>query len=332
MYQLGTKWQLWDLPNYFQKEVSQITLRGYHTEPPVSLPSDFYSPTLKPLSVEKIARAYCPLRRDLYLEKRLGVRNNQNIWGQTAGHLIESYLKNILVVFSELSNEPDGLTYQKIDELSQSYSDTFWQAQERHLKDLEKKASTPWEDPTRLVALLKQTTKYELLMLGTDYHLRQRGTKFVPITQRISLEFSEPNLHIKPNPKLGLSEKTTPDFLIRNPVVVMGEVKSGRSIQPYHLNAVAGYALAYESEHENTNVDFGIVYFFETHNDQMNFAQTYVFIIDDFLRRKFLNERNEVYSLLQGTEPPITQKFRDKHYETLCSKCKFLTNCYPNDR
>lgn len=332
MYQLGTKWKLWDLPNYFREDVGQITLRGYGTEPPIPLPSDFYSKSFIPLSVEKIARGYCPIRRDLFLEKKLGVTSNQSVWGQTAGNLIESYFKDIFVHFSELSKEPKRLTYQKIEKLSQSYSDTFWQGRQRLLKHLENKATIPWEKPERFKSLLQQTAKYELLMLGTDYNLRKARSKFVPIVPRLSIEFNERNLHVQPNPRLGLGKKTTPDFLVRNPVAAMGEIKSGRSIQPYHLHAVAGFALAYESQY-NTNVDFGIVYFFETYNDHLNFAQTYVFLIDDFLRRKFLNERNDAYKLLQRKSAPrITKKFRDKHYETLCSKCKLLTNCYPNDR
>ena len=41
MYQLGTKWKLWQLQEVFKGESSSITLRGYSKEAPVSLPADF---------------------------------------------------------------------------------------------------------------------------------------------------------------------------------------------------------------------------------------------------------------------------------------------------
>jgi CRISPR/Cas system-associated exonuclease Cas4 (RecB family) len=333
MYQLGTKWQIWDLPTNFEDDVDKITIRGYQKNPPVSLPSDFYATKgLKPLSVEKIASAYCPLRRDLYLESKIGIESKKKVWGQIAGHLIESYFKGILVYFSDFAKEPKELTYQRINDLTQTYSQTFWQSRgkAKALKDLQTKADSYLDDPKRLVFLLQQTAKYELLMLGIDYVLSLNASEFIPLSERICLECDEQTLLIHPSPTLGLSKETTPDFLIRDPVLVMGDIKTGNYLKPFHLHTIAGFALAYESQYE-INVDFGIVYFFETHSQQMNFAQSYVFLIDDFLRRKFLDERNHVYSLLQRKLPRITVKFRDKYYETHCSKCRFLDTCYPHE-
>jgi len=113
----------------------------------------------------------------------------------------------------------------------------------------------------------------------------------------------------------------------------MGEVKTGFRLEPFHLHTIAGYALAYESQH-NVNVNFGIVYFFETHSKQMNFAQSYVFVIDDLLRRGFLDRRNSLYTILQQNDPPRTARELPNgsiSYENHCKYCHFKAICYPQN-
>ena len=144
---------------------------------------------------------------------------------------------------------------------------------------------------------------------------------------RIPIVFDEEIIRINPGANLGLSETNTPDFIILKPVIVMGDVKTGIRLRSFHLHTVTGYALAYESQHKE-DVNFGVVYFFETHAKQMSFAQSYLFVIDDFLRRKFLDARNEAYKILQKSELPSLA--RDRDYESHCKYCKHLEDCYPN--
>ena len=58
----------------------------------------------------------------------------------------------------------------------------------------------------------------------------------------------------------------------------------------------------------------------------MSFAQSYLFVIDDFLRRKFLDARNEAYKILQKSEPPPLAN----DYGKSCKYCKHRVDCYPN--
>ena len=342
MYQLGTKWTLWNLPAFLQDDVESITLRGYSTGPEevldrLRLSADLYAASLddkgnfRGLSVEIITSRYCPNGRDLYLEKKKALRGSKGhtTWGRVAGHLIEKYCKGLLKHFEELAHRPEGLDYQSIQTLAQEYSQTFWgkSSHKKKLKELQDQARTSEEAPERLVFLLQQTAKYELTMLGIDYTLSQnRNGKFVPLMQRIPVRFDEEAVRISPGTNLGLSETTTPDFIILDePAVVMGDIKTGIRFEQFHLHTIAGYALAYESQHKK-DVNFGIVYFFETHTTQMGLAQSYVFVIDDFLRRKFLDMRNEAYKILQRAEPPSLVDDYDKH----CKYCKHHTDCYPD--
>jgi|GEM_PF-718627 len=337
MYQLGTKWKLWDLPSFLQADVEAITLRGYSTEPEevvdtLRLPADLYATSVddddegnfRGLSVEAITSRYCPTRRDFYLEKKQGFSKGYSTWGRVAGHLIEEYCKGLLAHFDELAQKPSGLNYQKIQSLAEEYSQTFWEPRTKSFQKLQEKATSSEEAPERLVFLLQQTAKYELIMLGIDYALSQNG-KFVPLMQGIPIVFDEEDIRIHPGANLGLSQTTTPDFIILKPTVVMGDVKTGKHLKPFHLHTIAGYALAYESQRKE-NVNFGVVYFFETHVTQMSFAQSYVFVIDDFLRRKFLDARNEAYRILQKSDRPP----KADDYEEYCKHCKHHQDCYPS--
>lgn len=340
MYQLGTKWKLWDLPSVFQRDVEAITLRGYGTEPErivdeLTLPAELYwasvddKGTFRGLSVEAITSRYCPTWRDLYLEKKQGSRGSKghSTWGRIAGHLIEEYCIGLLTHFRELAQLPDGLDYQRIQSLAEEYSQVFWRTHITSLQKLRDKAGIPEEAPERLVFLLQQTAKYELTMLGIDYAFTQNvDREFVPLTKGVPVISDKEITQIHPGTNLGLSKVTIPDFVILKPTnVVMGDVKTGDHLKPFHLDTIAGYALAYESQHKE-DVSFGIVYFFETHARQMNFAQSYVFVIDDSLRRSFLRKRNDAYGTLQRSEPPPLAD----DYEKYCQYCKHLADCYPD--
>jgi len=388
MYQLGTKWKLWGLPSFLQADIEAITLRGYSTEPEeiagaLRLPADLYlagvddKGSFKGLSVEKVTSRYCPTGRDLYLEKKLGSRGSKGhiTWGRVAGRLIEEYCLGLLEHFRDWAQGPAELDYQRIQMLTDDYSRRFWNrpSHKKNLRKLQNEAGIPEEAPERLAFLLQQTAKYELTMLSADYILGQSGDgEFVPLMEGIPIVFKGEAIQINPQSDLGLSETTTPDFIIFDnvgrvykfgesrrepfyklfttiwhiferetakrmpevssqvsyapePTIVMGEVKTGTQLQPFHLHAVAGYAISYESQHKR-DVNFGIVYFFETHVTQMSFAQSYVFVIDDFLRRKFLDARNDAYRILQKSALP--PKAGD--YEKYCKYCKHHEDCYAN--
>lgn len=329
MYQLGTMWKLWELRNVFHEETQAIQLRGFSSKPPVSLPSDF-AMIEKRLSVEKIGSIYCPTRRDLYyqVKEKARVNKNDKTWGQAAGHIIEGYCKGILAHFADLAKLPNKLRYDNIKELAEEYTNSFWEDKKPTIDQLRKKSTNSNDSPERLIFLLKQTAKYELSLLGADFTLsRKRGRKFVSLVDSIPVKFDDNSLKITPSPDLGLSTTTTPDFIVLNKSApVIGEVKSGIALKAFHLTTVAGFALAYESQYK-VPVDFGIVYFVETHSSAMNFAQSYVFLIDDTIRKQFLLQRDRAYSILQQDQPPDVAEAQ--YYETACKHCAYHARCYP---
>jgi CRISPR/Cas system-associated exonuclease Cas4 (RecB family) len=327
MYQLGTKWKLWDLESVFQSDIDSITLRGDKQDSPITLPADFFnSPTR--LSVEKIASRYCPTRRDMYFQLKLGkkLKRENKTWGQTAGPVIEKYCVGILGHFTELAKAPDGLNYETIHGLAKEYTQKFWSEHTTELNKLKERASDESENPARLSFLLQQTAKYELSLLGADYAFSMNsGQEFVPLAKSIPIKFDPASLAINPDEHLGLGSLTTPDFIIMSPVPVMGDVKSGPTLQSFHLTTITGYAMAYESQNK-VPVNFGIIYFFNTRSKEMNFAQSYVFVIDDTLRKQFISARNDLYALLQKEElPPVADP---SEYEKYCKYCRYHADCY----
>jgi CRISPR/Cas system-associated exonuclease Cas4 (RecB family) len=328
MYQLGIKWKLWELETVLKAESDLITLRGYNKEAPISLPADFASFN-KRLSVVKIGSRYCPTRRDIYFEIRQSkkIRSENRTWGQIAGYLIEDYCKGLVTHFVKTAEHPRWLNYKKVADLAESYTEDFIKRNGKRLDSLNQRATTPEENPARLLFLLQQTAKYELSLLSTDYQFSWWSIKgFVPLLNSIPIKFDQESLTIVPSDYLGIAQKTTPDFIIATSIPVIGEMKTGNALKAFHLTTIAGFALAYESQNK-VNVDFGVIYFFETHSKQMNFAQSFVFAIDDILRKQFLLARDQTYSLLQSDDIPELADPKD--YDAICKFCKYHADCYP---
>ena len=343
MHQLAATLRLWDLQHYVDNAGLSFLPRGYDADE-VVLPAELYAAatdedgTFHPISVEKITSKYCPTRRDLYLERGMGPRRDgRKTWGRVAGHLIEQYLKGVMPFERKGSLRERASTYDRVAWLADEYSEEFWGRHSTRLRALGGLAEYPQEDPDRLRFLLKQSARFELAMLHLDRALsmERRG----PVSRLLRLIWPsrpEPegpaiatapeDLRISPSPYLGLGDAATPDFLVREPLFCIGEVKTGERLQDFHLLAVTGYALAYENQH-NRDVNVGAVYFFQTHVWQMSFPQVYVFLIDDNRRRAFFDARNEAYSVLESDEPPGLAPDYEKH----CRHCRFNNVCYPRN-
>jgi CRISPR/Cas system-associated exonuclease Cas4 (RecB family) len=332
VYQIGTKWQLWEFHQILQRKTEEIEIRGYNDK--FTLPAELYAAakgeddTALRLSVAAIASGHCPNKRDLYLEKRERIQSQgqYRTWGRVAGTIIESYFVGMLDYFENLSKKPKGLSYREIERQSAKYSKHFWQDKQEDLDKLQENAEIEEDNPERLMFLLEQSAKYELSQLSTDYHLKKRPfRKYIPLSERLPIKTDKAYLTIQPHESSGVSEQTIPDFMVEDAHVVIGEVKTGKQIEDKHLDTVAGYALAYENQHK-VDVNCGIVYFFDTHVKQMSVAKTYLFVLDDDLRRRFVYSRNDAFVLLQRDEPPPLA-----NWEEDCQYCKYRKVCYPED-
>ena len=161
-------------------------------------------------------------------------------------------------------------------------------------------------------------------MLGADWFLNGDGSPNNSLLARVPINHR--NVQISPDARvIGISSPSTPDFLISS-LQVVGDIKSGAAFKDFYPLTCAGYAIAYENQYGHGNdMNFGIIYFLETHSRAVTTARSYAFVIDDQLRHEFLDRRNEAFGmLLQDPEtPPPLAPSRDQY----CIHCKYLNEC-----
>lgn len=338
MYQVAVKWKLWGLDDFDSSSVD-TKIRGYSTDE-TTLAAELYSQRVdgngkfKGLSVEAIGSKYCPTRRDVYLEKKLGTKTKKQnrVWGQYAGRIVEQFSTGLITYFEAIGKQKYTTSFQELQLSAEAYANQFKEKASGQLDRLEKVATNNRETANYLIDHLSRNAQYELALLGLDAMYSQprgyfrkffRKMPYPNLLEDVRIILDSASLLISPKQHLGLSENTTPDFLIEGKKLAIGEIKTGPHIQAFHLITLAGYALAYESAYKR-DIDIGMVYFYETHNRELNFAQSYVVFIDDYLRRQFLDSRNEVYSVLQKSDPPA---LADK--DRYCKTCRLKDHCYP---
>jgi len=319
MFQLGTNWQLWDFSKDFGPLISGIKLRGYLREEPVLLPAEFAS--LKPLSVDDITSIHCPTRRDLFLLRKRRLKGYPT-WGRIAGPLIEKFCAGLVDEYQHLFDGKQS--YDSVKSLVGDYAKRFMAANERPLKTLGRYSTSKSEDVARLMLVLQYTGRYELAMLGADFILDAGASSQSPMLTRVPILHK--GIEILPDAKVvGISSPSTPDFLMTQ-LQVVGDIKSGSAFKDFYPLSCAGYAIAYESHHgPGSDMNFGIIYFLETHTRSLTTARSYGFIIDDELRQEFLDRRNEAFGVLLRSNddlPPLANR------EQYCVFCKYLRDCY----
>ena len=320
MFQIGTNWQLWDLSKDFDEVISGIDLRGYKREEPILLPAEFSH--LRPLSVDDIASIYCPTRRDLFLSKKRRLRGSST-WGRIAGPLIEDFCMGLIDEYKNLFDGSSKESYDSIKNLMEDYSNRFITNKQDALNKLKRYSTAPAEDVTNFVLVLQYTGRYELAMLGADWFLNSGTSPNNSLLARVPIKHR--NVQISPDARvIGISSPSTPDFLISS-LRVVGDIKSGAAFKDFYPLTCAGYAIAYENQYGSGNdMNFGIIYFLETHSRAVTTARSYAFVIDDQLRHEFLDRRNEAFGiLLQDPETPPPLASRDQY----CIHCKYLNEC-----
>jgi len=297
----------------FQTEVSGIELRGWDPTNPVAIPPDLLtairSNQAKPLSVAVICFKHCPTRRDLYLAAKDRLKGEET-WGRIAGRLAEKFLTELVSDRFNRKLLKHQRNYTAVRRVIERRLKQFVKARRDDFQLLDKYKVNPAGDPSFFETLLCNVGIHELASQEIDFTLCAKKE------HRTRPEETE----LLPAEYLGLSRKTTPDFIFPD-LKAVGDMKTGRQLEEYHLLTCAGYALAYESQ-EKKPIDFGMVYFFPTHRNAVSFAQVYVFVIDDELRRRFLLLRNTAYTTLLADDTPAFPV--DKQY---CSTCKYLRAC-----
>ncbi len=328
MFQIITTWNLYKPDKETEGLVNGIELRGYNHDK-VDLTSQFANKisdgSINALTVDDIVYKYCPARRDLYYEKGSNKAHrvkSSKTWGRVTGHFSQEYLAALF----ELGRQKNSIdSYNLIDEMIREFSSQFMARKKKKLGEIRKMATDNYELPNQLIQMLKTNGRIDMgakLMHGI---LSGNGNCAGP--DDISYEYGDRKVEFSPNPiEIGISKSSTPDFIIEK-FKIVGDFKTGVHFDERLFLTCAGYALAYENW-KKANIDWGIICFVPTRiptndtNATTN-SQLYVFPLNDQLRKKFLDERDNAYGVVSEQNP---RNFPKDH--EVCKKCyKYKVAC-----
>jgi len=316
MFQIIPKLSLIEAKREFREVVKKITLRGYLNRPPVSVTGNFKwkleEGSIKPLSVNEIANIFCPTRREIYMRRVLHKKGKIN-WGRITGHIVETCIYGSTNKYKSDKTIGRIKNYKTLIRKSSDYIADFSREKKRQIERLGTYKTTPEEDEKLLLSMLDYTLRHELVMLKATKVLSNRYSKKICIQ----------DMEIKPKSKiLGISSPSKPDFIIPQASAI-GDIKTGTEFKDYFRITAAGYALAYENQlGKGHDINLGIIYFFPTRQRDISFAHLYIFVIDDPLRREFLDARDKALMVCDLQSPP---PFAEK--DKSCIYCKYLDEC-----
>jgi len=324
MFQTITTWNFIRLESDLEKVESDVQLRGYNRDTFLTgrFSTKIANREIEPLSVSDIADILCPSRRDLYFKKgkNRGAVKSRKTWGRVGGQAVQNFA---FTLFKKCRGMKSIRSYQEVIREIDIVSKDFGRENLRILRDLDGLKRRPDEDPYWLLKLLTYNGRAEL-GLRLLHTLLSRGDN-----REMNIEDLEITIDgIKPNPvQIGINRPAKPDFIVEKHKVV-GDIKTGiGGFKDHYLLTCAGYALAYENERgEDSNIDFGIIYFFPTrysvHAKPISLGQVYIFPIDDDLRDWFLKTRDRAYDTVSDDSFPVFPG--DK---THCPYCQFIDSC-----
>ena len=326
MFQVIVMWNLSRPDQEMADSIQDIKFRGY--KPEAFLTGEFAvklsTGGISSLSVSNIADRYCPTRRDLYFVKginRLTDIRDTTTWGRVAGNIVERYLERILG-----KNTEHDTSYSFLIEDGGNFNGDFVNSNSREINRLRKIEKEAEEvkigDTDWLVRLLSNNGRAELGLKLLHSSIKEDDS--------VDVEHIKIKTEIQPKPeRIGISSLATPHFIIAD-FSIVGDIKTGVEFKPFHQLTCAGYALAYENQFgENSDINWGVIYFFPTRNPSayvrpLTFAQIYIFPIDDNLRRWFINVRDEAYNIISKTGAP---SFPPEEERSHCYYCRFKEYC-----
>lgn len=297
----------------------EITLRGYADVVEVAAELS----AVRPLSIGDIT-GFCPVHRDLYLRRVKKIKDRKS-WARIAGPVIQGFLEYVYVGFrgrrSARAVGADPAAFrQSIRQLLDQYITQPKIA--KTLVKLDKHVTSRFDLPSdALQRLLLNSVVMDIFDLsGALRYARSEG----PGRRRVMTAL-QTGRRFNASDRLRVSADATPDIFLPK-FRAMGEVKSGE-FRYSHLLAVTGYALVYESESEE-DIDLGVVYSVDTSPDFIGSSRTIVFWIDDVLRRRFLDQRDEALAAISegGPEPPVITE--PSQIEQYCTRCVFHSECH----
>jgi CRISPR/Cas system-associated exonuclease Cas4 (RecB family) len=327
MFQVIAMWNLSKPDEEMKDSVDNIDLRGYNTDSFLTgeFSNKLANEDLRPLSVSNVADKYCFTRRDLYIYKgvnRPDIDTRQETWGSKAGYIIEEYIERFLRNENVCTLEG----YKALLAKGHNMHDCFITERENSLEKLRKLEESSHDgkigDTDWLLSLLSNNGRAELANKILHLLLKENGS-----LDTAHIKIKE---EIKPNKiQIGINSPVTPDFIVPE-FGIVGDIKTGVEFKPHFQLTCAGYALAYENEYgKDNNINWGIIYFFPSRKPKafvrpINFAQLYIFPIDDLLRESFLALRDEAYTIISKSEFPEFPPVNEREH---CKYCRFKDYC-----
>jgi CRISPR-associated protein Cas4/Csa1 subtype I-A len=320
MLQIRYGWRALDPIASLGPLAADIGLRGWLKRDPVLLPPEYLvaindKRIPKRASISDIIFRRCATKRDIFL----AMKNSKSAEtrGRIEGKLAENYFRQLIAdYFSDKAAKPN-YKYGTLRDVVGKAVAKFDKANKKKLEELESHKTTVGQDRW-LQRSLHFAGMHELASQEADIGMIDADQTHPALKEK----------EVHPAQELGLSLKVTPDFAFPD-IRAIGDMKTGKQLETHHLLTCAGYALAHESEFPDQPIDFGVVYFFPTQQKTLSFAQVHTFVIDDELRKNFLDMRNDLYALMLrnvGKEPDFPP-----HTEQ-CPDCKYLEICKVGDK
>ena len=320
-------WDLFELKQLTEANPVDVQngLRGYE----YMLPADLRA---EPISVNLLASNYCPVHRNVYVERvlraqrhgaeefpRVSGREIHKLLQQIHAHL-QQYVADFASSQSSLRNfDPCGA----LTEFSNRYIDEVREG-------LLTTGNYRGRDVNRLVLHLRQIAAFEACTASAllNYHIAKSGIGAGGLHHVVDtlLDFRavEQDLHAR---WLGLTEPVTPDFLYRR--CIIGDIKTGEvDAGPggtFELCCTA-YAMAWEQENHEP-IDWGII-LHVSHHRRKNvpiYKDSQVYSLDTTARLRLLEKLVQKLSLIRDERDPGYPSDRDQ-----CGGCVYEDVCYPD--
>ena len=274
---------------------------------------NWQQPPLKPvynftLAVYEVASSYCPTARDLYLRKVMGVKQKTNKY-MIQGIILHNTLKEFITICKKrfYNNSVDKLKMKLIDikqeKIEELLNSGNYNIEDEQKEELKKKIRLLWNFEKQRVIYRIQEILSRQPYIEIDALLFQA----LPVVVEHKLNGSF----------LGLSSHLSTDAINFSESIVV-DIKFGKP-REFHKLSVTGYALTMEAIH-SFPVNIGCVVYPSFKENRILLDRDF-FIINDELRQKFIENRDERMRMIYQEDDPGKQ-------EDCNQMCPFFKKCH----
>jgi len=266
-------------------------LRGWNWhEPPVEPPSHEIR-----LSVSEIAYRYCRSMRDIYLRRVERIRASPSI-AMIEGKIYHEVIKQVSIsakkhIYQEDVSSGDDLFLV----LAQEGDKLVEYIVRRNLGRV-----SNHDETDKILLKARRLWRFLALQIASRYDILRSKYGDLSLDSIAHLATVYIVERIVDGSRIGLSSRLLVDAL--EPGNILVELKTGRE-ECFHRIALAGYALALESD-DNIPVDFGLLIYVQLNDHIMPRIRVKAVLIDDELRRDFLDLRDQAMTIVLNEKDP----------------------------